>query len=220
MSAPSGSRSSLLARLCLAASLVLAAAPAAAENGCCDRVGAPSLWSDRGASLVTDLRARRAGDIVTILIDEQSTAEKQAQTDLKRDSQFSSQLNPPAFQNPKFLRDLLVNLNASGTGKSDYNGDGKTNRTDRATGVLTARVARVLENGNLVVEGRRVVKVNDETQTIVVSGIVRPWDITPDNTVPSSRVADAEVRLEGQGTVSDRQKPGLLQRIFDFIGLY
>jgi len=220
MTARSASPSSVLGRLCLAASLLLAAPPAAAQGGCCERIGAPSLWNDRTGSLVTDLRARRAGDIVTIVIDEQSTAEKRAETDLGRDSRFSSQLNPPAFERPKFLRDFLVSLNASGRGESTYEGEGRTTRTDRATGVLTARIARVLDNGNLVIEGRRLVKVNDETQTIVVSGVVRPWDIGPDNTVASSRIADGEVRLEGQGAVSERQRPGFIQRVFDFLGLY
>jgi flagellar L-ring protein precursor FlgH len=192
------------------ASLLLAASPAVGQ----------SLWTDRSGSLVTDLKARRAGDVLTILIDEQSTAEKKAETDLKRDSSFSSQLTPPNFEHPNFLRKFLLSLSASGTGKSDYSGDSKTNRTDRATGTLTARVVRVLDNGNLMIEGRRLVKVNDETQTLVVSGIVRPYDVAPDNTVASSRIADGEVRLEGRGTVSDRQRPGLLQRVFDFLGLY
>lgn len=209
MSARSALRSNVR-RFCLIAGLLLTADPAAAQ----------SLWTDRSGSLLTDLRARRAGDIITILIDEQSTAEKKAETDLQRDSSFSSTLVPPNFEKPNFLKKFLLALNASGTGKSDYNGDSKTNRSDRATGIVTAKVTRVLENGNLVVEGRRLVKVNDETQTLVVSGIVRQYDVSPDNTVASSRIADGEVRLEGSGTVSDRQRPGLLQRVFDFFGLY
>jgi flagellar L-ring protein precursor FlgH len=200
-----------LVGVCLIAAALLAPAVPA---------GAQSLWTGGTGSLVSDLRARRAGDIVTILIDEQSTADKRAETDLKRDSSFASRFIPPAFEKPKELRDFLAALVTSGTGKSEYNGDGKTTRTDRATGIVTAKIMRVLDNGNLVLEGRRVVKVNDETQTLVVSGIVRPQDIQPDNTVISSRIADGEVRLEGEGAVSDRQKPGLIQRIFDFLGLY
>ncbi len=194
----------------LGVALACSAAPAAAQ----------SLWSDRSGSLVTDLRARRAGDIVTILIDEQSSADKHAETDLQRDSSFSSTLTPPAFERPAWLRKLLVSLQTSGTGASKYEGDAKTTRVDRTTATLSARVTRVLDNGNLVIEGRRLVKVNDETQILVVSGVVRPYDVAPDNTVLSSRLADGEVRLEGRGVVSDRQRPGLLQRIFDFLGLY
>jgi flagellar L-ring protein precursor FlgH len=209
MIGPFALRSDRVGGLCLIAALLAPAVPA----------GAQSLWTNNG-SLVSDLRARRAGDIVTILIDEQSTADKRAETDLKRDSSFSSRFIPPAFEKPKELRDFLAALVTSGTGKSEYTGDGKTTRTDRATGIVTAKVMRILDNGNLVIEGRRVVKVNEETQTLVVSGIVRPQDIQPDNTVISSRIADGEVRLEGDGSVSDRQKPGLIQRIFDFLGLY
>lgn len=210
MSGRSAFPSNVARRLCVIASLLLWAAPAAAQ----------SLWTERAGSLLTDLRARRAGDILTVLIDEQSTAEKNAQTDLKRDSSFSSQLTPPNFDLPSSLKKFLLRLNTSGTGKSDYEGDAKTNRTDRATGIITVKVLRVLENGNLAIEGRRLVKVNEETQTLVVSGLVRPYDVTPDNTVASSRIADGEVRLEGTGAVSDRQKPGFIQRIFDFLGLY
>jgi flagellar L-ring protein precursor FlgH len=210
MIAPFAFPSKLVARLCLMGGLLLATTPAAAQ----------SLWTDRSGSLVSDLRARRAGDILTILIDEQSSADKRAETDLNRDSSFSSTLNPPSFVKPPELRKFLVSLAASGTGKSEYNGDSRTGRTDRATGTVTAKVTRVLDNGNLVIEGRRLVKVNEETQTLVVSGIVRQQDILPDNTIASSRIADGEVRLEGHGTLSDRQKPGVLQRIFDFLGLY
>lgn len=178
----------------------------------------PSLWANRSASLVNDVKARQTGDIVTIVIDEISTAEKKADTGLNRDTSFSGKLMPPSFENPGFLRKILVSLSGSGEGKSKYDGSGSTTRTDRATGTLTARVARVLDNGNLVVEGRRQVTVNAESQTIVVSGVVRPYDVTSDNTVRSSQIADAEVRLEGQGTVSDRQKPGFLQRFWDWLG--
>jgi len=211
MSAPSAFRSRAVVGCAAAwAAVVVWAAPVAAQ----------SLWTARSGSLVSDVKARTAGDIVTILIDEQTTAAKSADTELKRDSSFSSTLVPPNFDKPDWLKKILINMNTSGTGKSDYNGDSKTNRTDKATGTLTARITRVLDNGNLVLEGRRLVKVNEETQTLVVSGVVRPYDVNPDNTVPSSRVADAEVRIEGKGTVSDRQKPGLFQRVFDFLGLY
>lgn len=208
---PSVFRSKTLVRgVAVWAAIVVWAAPA----------GAQSLWSARSGSLVSDLKARAAGDIITIIVDEQTSAEKSAGTDLKRDSSFSSTLTPPTFDKPDWLRKLLVNMNTSGTGQSNYTGDGKTTRTDKATAVLTARITRVLDNGNLVLEGRRLVKLNDETQTLVVSGVVRPYDVGPDNSVLSSRIADGEVRIDGHGTVSDRQRPGLFQRIFDFLGLY
>src|SRR5712691_10334999 len=145
MNVPSAFRSRTLIRCAAAwAAVVVWTAPVAAQ----------SLWTARSGSLVSDVKARLAGDIITILIDETTTAEKNAETDLKRDSSFSSTLTPPNFDRPAWLKKLLVNLNTAGAGKSDYSGNGKTTRTDRATGVITTRITRVLDNGNLVLEGR------------------------------------------------------------------
>jgi len=77
-----------------------------------------------------------------------------------------------------------------------------------------------ISNGNLLIEGRRSVAVGQETQNLVLSGIVRPQDVAPDNTVSSAFVADAEVRLDGRGIISEKQKPGFFGRLFDWLGLY
>jgi flagellar L-ring protein precursor FlgH len=208
MIGPSGSRSSaILAALALT---VATTAPARAQ----------SLWSLTSGSLVSDTRAMRAGDLLTIVVDEESSGEKSGQTKLKRESSFSGQLDLPRADYPEWLRDIRLRLQTSGSGSSNFEGTGSTARTDRATAQITARVMRVFENGNLLVEGRRVIVVHDETQTIVLSGIVRPQDITTDNTVKSAFVADAEVRIEGRGIVSERQRPGIIMRILDFFGLF
>jgi flagellar L-ring protein precursor FlgH len=208
MTGPVAFRSSSLA---LAAALaVVTAAPAAAQ----------SLWSAASSSLVTDTRAVRAGDLLTIVVDEESSGEKTGQTKLKRDSTFKSEVDLPHFDYPKWVNNFLLNLKTSGAGASNYEGTGSTTRTDRATAQITARVMRVQENGNLLVEGRRVIVVHDEQQTIVLSGMVRPQDVGADNTVKSAFVADAEVRIEGRGAISDRQRPGIFHRLFDLFGLF
>jgi flagellar L-ring protein precursor FlgH len=191
MIAPSASRSSLrtFRGAVLAALVTATVSPADAQ----------SLWSVRAGSLVTDNRASRAGDLVTILVDEASTADKTSETKLKRDSSFQSQVDLPHFDYPKWLNNFLLNLKASGTGTSNYDGSGSTTRADRATAQITAKVMRVLDNGNFLIEGRRIIVVHDETQTIVLSGVVRPQDVAADNTVRSAFVADAEVRIEGRG---------------------
>ncbi len=209
MIGPSGSRSSR----CLPVALALTVASVAPA-------GAQSLWSQSAGSLVSDPRALRAGDLVTIVVDEESSGEKTGETKLKRDSAFNGQVDLPRVEYPKWLNDLRFSLKTSGSGSSNFDGNGSTTRTDRATAQITARVMRVLENGNLLIEGRRLIVVHDEQQTIVLSGIVRPYDVAADNTVKSAFVADAEVRIEGRGSVSDRQRPGLFQRIFDFFGLF
>jgi flagellar L-ring protein precursor FlgH len=180
---------------------------------------AQSLWSARAGSLVTDIKASRAGDIITILVDEQSTAEKKAETKLDRDSSIARNVSVPDLK-PDALRDFLEMFNVDASGKSNYNGKGTTTRTDRATTVIAARIMRVMDNGNLLIEGRRLVVLQNETQALVVTGLIRPVDILPDNTVRSSQIADAEVRIEGQGAISQRQRPGLLHRVFDWLGLF
>jgi flagellar L-ring protein FlgH len=81
------------------------------------------------------------------------------------------------------------------------------------------RVIGINENGDLVVAGEQSLEINGEEQLITLSGIVRPRDVTGDNTVLSSRIADARIRFAGEGFVTDQSKPGLLARIFNFLGL-
>lgn len=180
---------------------------------------AQSLWNARAGSMVTDIRASRAGDIVTILVDEQSTADKKAETKLNRDGDYESLLSIPKFH-PRALRQFLQQFETTGSGTSDFTGKGNQARTDKATATIAGKVVRALDNGTLLLEARRMVVVQDETQTIVVTGLVRTVDVLPDNTVRSSQIADAEIRIEGQGAISLRQKPGLFQRVFDWLGLY
>jgi flagellar L-ring protein precursor FlgH len=186
---------------------------------------AQSLWVDQ-ASLVADHRARAVGDVLTVVVDERSTADWQSETTLEKDSSLSTNIGRPLFGGSPARGTLGTILNSflpfqhSSTANSDFAGKGKFARTDRLNFQITGRVMKVLENGSLLVEGRRSVVVGQETQILVVSGIVRPQDVGPDNTVSSSFVADAEVRFEGRGIISEKEKPGFFGRILDWLGLY
>jgi len=199
------------------AALLAAAVLAGPASG-----GATSLWTSRSGSLVTDIKASRAGDVLTIVIDESSVATQNATTDLKRDSNFNSAFNPPAIVNrlPSWLQRIFQNSNTSSTGTSEYKGSGEAKRTDKTTAQMTARVVRVLDNGNLLLEGRRIVVTHQESLTVVVTGQVRPQDVGADNLVRSSSIADAEIRIEGKGSISQRQQPGVFQRLFDWLGWF
>jgi len=105
----------------------------------------------------------------------------------------------------------------SGAGKISYNGEGSTSRETRLATTLTARVVDVLPNGYLVVQGRREVRVNNENQMVVLTGIVRPTDINRSNVVSSSAVAQMTIRVQGKGTVSQPLKPGWLHQIINGI---
>ena len=111
--------------------------------------------------------------------------------------------------------DLSNLINASASSKFD--GSGSTTRKENLNATITAKVVDVLPNGNLLIEGRRNVKVNNEDQVILIEGTVRPKDISTDNVVNSSYVADARITYTGKGIISDRQSPGWLMNLVDKI---
>jgi flagellar L-ring protein precursor FlgH len=178
-----------------------------------------SLWPGDGRGfLFTDVKARRAGDLVTILVTETSSSNRAAETKVSKDD-----------KNEADFRNLFgIHTNRAGrergrfnfSGKNEFDGKGTITRSDRVTAQIVARVVKVLENGTLLVEGRRAIAVNDETQLLTVSGLIRPEDITPDNTVPSTALADVEIGLVGKGIIADKQSPGLLNRVFDFFRIF
>jgi len=185
-----------------------------------------SVWQDGGRGfLFTDLKATRVGDIVTILVQEVSSSNRQAQTDLSKEasSRASASGSLSFGTSGKFALG-----SGSGEAKGEFDvkaqnahkGGGSISRTDRVTARIPARVVKVLENGHLLIEGRRAIAVNDETQLLTISGVIRPEDISPDNTISSAQIADAEITLQGKGVIADKQRPGILTRIFDFLRLY
>jgi flagellar L-ring protein precursor FlgH len=203
--------------------------------------GAQSLWVEGapGASLFSDHRARRVNDIVTILIVEESSSSRSANTTTSKDSsrsaavtEFPTLFDPLARRVVKPLADPLLGgyqapsqairerLRLGLEGQASHEGKGSIDRSDRVTGQIPARVIRVLDNGNLIVEGRRAVLVNDETQVITLSGVIRPQDITSSNTVLSSQIADAEIQMVGRGVLAEAQRPGILYRLLDWLRLF
>ncbi|HEX9022840.1 MAG TPA: flagellar basal body L-ring protein FlgH [Geobacteraceae bacterium] len=177
-----------------------------------------SLWQANSGGLVGDFKARMRGDTVTIVITENASASKEATTSTNRTTAVSAgipnlmglETNMTGISKWMDLN-KLVNADTS----SKYDGSGSTTRKENLTATITARVVDVLPNGNLLIEGRRNVKVNNEDQIIFLEGTVRPKDISPDNVVSSAQIADARITYSGKGIVSDRQKPGWLMNIID-----
>jgi flagellar L-ring protein precursor FlgH len=179
-------------------------------------------------SLYSDLRASQLGDLVTINIVETSSANKKANTKTGRQSSINAGIDNllgwetqlkylTSFGNNdvKNAYDNQNMFNASMANRFD--GTGETSRDDSMIASITARVIQVQQDGNLVVRGTRQIKVNNEAQYITLSGIIRPVDISPDNTILSSYVADAQISYSGSGPVSDKQRPGWLMRAVDFV---
>lgn len=176
-----------------------------------------SLWREgRPASLLfTDARALRANDLVVIKIEEVADAKRSAGTEVNRDSQSEAQISA-------FLS-LIEKMNAgkgvqlAGGSKTSFKGQGQTDRSEYLTATVPAMVSKVLSNGNLFIEGHRVILVNSEEQHFYISGVVRPIDIDQENSVKSSMVADAEIEFVGRGVLTDNQKQGWFSRFLGWV---
>lgn len=188
-----------------------------------------SIWQGSSGGIAEDVKARKKGDLLTIAIVEQASASKEAATGTNRSAGVSAGIPnllglekkalpgvaPGVFQDWLNQMDLTKLVSASTDSK--YNGSGSTSRKENLSATITAKVLDVLPNGNLLIEGKRNVRVNNEDQVIVLEGMVRPRDINQDNIVSSSMVADARISYTGNGVISDRQSPGWLMNLLDKI---
>jgi flagellar L-ring protein FlgH len=176
--------------------------------------GEGSLWSGNNyrSDLFRDLKARYVDDVVTIRVSETTQAE--AAADAKNSKATSANAGFDALFGLEGKIKELPNL-VSGKADSSFEGKGSTSRQTTLQTSLTARVVDVLPNGYLVVEGMREIRVNNENQSLFLSGVIRPEDITAGNVVPSAAVAQMSVRLQGRGLVSQPIKPGWLYRILN-----
>lgn len=174
-----------------------------------------SLYADGTPSLFDDAVATRLGDILVIRIDERDLATRQANTKLDKNDATTygmpAALGFAAALQKKYPDADLGKLFASTTDQK-FTGAGSVNRRGQVQATLPVRVRQVLANGDLFVEGTKVVMVGHEEQHIYVSGVVRRIDIADDNTVPSSRIADAEIEYTGRGDVDDTQRRGWFGR--------
>ncbi len=178
-----------------------------------------SLWEpDNGrAFMFEDRRASRVGDIVIVQIVEQHSGSKSANTKSDRSSTFGAGASGGIFDIKDLLGDFRNLFNADVTSSNEFEGDGSTSRQDSLTGTIAAQVVEVFPNGDLRIQGKRQVKVNSETQTMKITGIVRRIDLDTQNTVLSSAVANADISYTGLGAVDDVQTPGWAVRAFNWV---
>jgi flagellar L-ring protein FlgH len=171
-----------------------------------------SLWTGSGyrSNLARDAKARSIDDIVTIRVSETTQAAAAADAKNARATSASAGFDN-LFGLEKSIKELPTMVN--GKSNSSFEGKGSTSRETSLETSLTARVIDVLPNGYLVVEGMREIRVNNENQSVYLTGVVRPDDIGPRNMVLSSAVAQMSVRVQGKGVVSQPIKPGWLYKI-------
>ena len=173
-------------------------------------------------TLFDDIRAHRVGDILTVVLNERTRASKDAATNTTKSSSV-------ALANPTLLGGLpqfnLIRpfasslpgrtLETSIASDNSFAGKGDSSQSNSLTGNITVTVSEVLPNGNLIVRGQKRLTINQGDEYVQVYGIVRPADINPDNTISSTKVADARFSYVGEGTLADASTQGWLARFFN-----
>jgi flagellar L-ring protein precursor FlgH len=184
-------------------------------------VTANSLWRPGSRTFLRDQRAAQPGDLVTILVSIQDRAQLNNETEREREGSDSLGVPRILGLESSFLRIFPNTIDPSRLvetrGAQNANGSGSIRRNESVTLRVAATVAQVLPNGNLVVAGRQQVRVNSELRDLTVSGIIRPQDISSDNTVRHDRLAEARIAYGGRGTISDVQRPRYGQEVLDTI---
>ena len=186
---------------------------------------ADSLWTtptNTERSMFADHKAARTGDILTVLVSEiaatQSSQSKKSNKDSSIDAGISQFLFPPAVSGFGTKAGALPGTKLAA--KSDFSGGGQVNNTQSLTARAAVLVTDVLPNGNLVIEGVRVVSFSGETQFVVLHGLVRPDDVTSTNTIASSNIADVRIEFISEGSLTDAQKKGWLTKAYDKLRPY
>ncbi len=185
---------------------------------------AESLWQAEtlaDGTLYSDQVARKKGDLITIVVKETTSVSETHKTETKRANSLDASVSlvpgtnelPAAVGSPSSGK--LPALKAASD--KDFKGEGKYEAAGEVKAVITGRVLDVLDNGNLLVEGRRSVKVNSDTKTILITGIIRTADIQSDNTVVSEKLHDFQVSIEGDGPLTRSQQEGWLARLIDIL---
>jgi flagellar L-ring protein precursor FlgH len=184
-----------------------------------------SLWAEASeGNLFTDIKARHIGDVITVRIVEDPQAKLDANTKTSRSSsidaaklKFLGYMKALADKNPNLAQNPGTDDLISASFGSKFDGQGSSDRDGHVQAYISAVVEKVLYNGNLYIRGNREIRVNNETQYITISGIVRPEDISSSNEVSSTYVADANITYSGSGPLADKQQPGWLGRILDHV---
>ena len=165
--------------------------------------------------LFEDIKARRIGDTITVILQESTDASKSAKTSASKEVEFDVP-GPTVFGRAvtKDGQEILVMDVESG---SDFSGEGDSSQSNSLSGSITVTVVDVLANTNLVVRGEKLLTLNQGSEVIRISGIVRPIDITTQNTIMSTQIAAAEITYSGNGIVANSNKPGWFTRFFNTV---
>ena len=163
-------------------------------------------------SLFTDHKSHRVGDLITVLIVESSSASNNAKTVTEKSTTTST--DGTAGVGPL---DFIPMWGASGGNETKYDGKGQTSKSGSLSARMTVIVTEVKPNGDLVIEGNRVVKIDNDEETLFLSGTVRSKDVAQDNTIYSYQIANALISTKSKGTTNTGNRPGFITRVINWI---
>jgi len=175
-----------------------------------------SLWRNGSRAFFKDQRAQQVGDILTVTVNITDTAQFANETQLSRAGSINEDINT-FFGKTKLLGTTLPGTPLNADGSTSNVGNGSINRQETLQTHIAAVVTQVLPNGNLVVEGKQEIRVNFEMRELIVAGVVRPEDIQADNTIDSTKIAQARIAYGGKGQLTDLQQPRYGQQVFDVL---
>lgn len=181
---------------------------------------ANSLWKSGSRAFFNDQRARKVGDILTVLVKVSDSAKIANQT--SRSRKGGEDMGATGAVGNALMKHLLPSgTDASALVKinsgANSQGTGSVDRSESVTTTIAAIVTQVLPNGNLVVEGKQEIRINFEIREMIVAGVVRPEDIGADNTIESTKIAQARISYGGRGQISDVQQPRYGQQVLDVL---
>jgi flagellar L-ring protein precursor FlgH len=166
----------------------------------------------RSSSLFTDIKAHRVGDILTVLIYENSQASNQVETKSEKKSSAKTEGGPGVGP-----LDFIPLFGAEMSSDYDHDGKGENLRRGSLRAKMSVTVVAVKSNSDLVVQGSRVVGLSNDKETLTLTGVVRSRDITSENTIDSYLIADAEIHYSGKGNASTAARPGFISRLISWL---
>jgi flagellar L-ring protein precursor FlgH len=163
-------------------------------------------------SLFADIKAHNVGDILTVNIYENTQATQKSESKQEKSGSFSTEGGPGSG----FL-DFIPLFGVSGKNDNSFDGKGENLRNRNLRARMSVTVVSIKDNGDMVIEGSRTVGISNDKETLTLSGVVRQRDVTPDNSVDSYLIADAQITYRGKGAVSDASRPGPVMRFLNWL---
>ena len=171
------------------------------------------FYASTNLYIFEDIKATRIGDLLTVVLTEATNASKEYELEADKESSIDFP-NPTIFGNDDITVQGKQVLNSSATASRSVEGEGELTQENSLEGNITVTVTQVLPNGYLVIKGEKLLTLNEGSEVVRISGIVRPTDVDSNNMVESTKIANAHITYTGNGVVSNSSKPGWLTRFF------